>query len=101
MTSLLRQHLLRAQQRMKKQADRHRTERSFAVGDEVFLKLQPYVQTSLAPRSSQKLSFKFFGPYKIIARVGAVAYKLDLPPTSKIHNVVHVSQLKQRRSAMI
>jgi hypothetical protein len=76
MTALLKQHLLRAQQRMKKQADKHRTERSFNVGDMVFLKLQPYVQTSLAPRSSQKLAFKFFGPYKILARVGEVAYRV-------------------------
>jgi ribosomal protein L21E len=48
----MKQHLLRAQLRMKKQADKHRVERSFDVGDMVFLKLQPYVQTSLAPRSS-------------------------------------------------
>jgi hypothetical protein len=99
MTSLLRQQLIRAQERMKKQADKHRSERSFSVGDSVFLKLQPYVQTSLAARSSQKLAFRFFGPYKLLARVGEVAYKLDLPATSKIHNVVHVSQLKLRLPA--
>jgi hypothetical protein len=56
---------------MKKQADKSRSERSFKVGDEVFLKLQPYVQSSLAPRSN--LSFKYFGLYKIIAKVGQVA----------------------------
>jgi transposase InsO family protein len=38
---LLKQQLIRAQQRMKHQADKHRTEREFAVGDHVFLKLQP------------------------------------------------------------
>nr|XP_051210878.1 uncharacterized protein LOC127328311 [Lolium perenne] len=93
---LLKKHLLRAQQRMKKQVDKHRTERSFDVGDMVFLKLQPYVQTSLAPRSSQKLAFKFFRPYKILACVGEVAYRLELPTSSKIHNAIHVSQLKRR-----
>lgn len=54
---------------MKKRADMHRSERVFEVGDLVFLKLQPYVQTSLAPRAHQKLAFKFFGPYRIMARL--------------------------------
>ena len=60
----------------------------------VFLKIQPYVQSTLAPRANQKLSFKFYGPFQIIARVGSVAYKLELPPTTSIHPVFHVSQLK-------
>ena len=64
MLAAVRQHLLRAQQRMKSQADKKRSDRSFAVGDMVYLKLQPYVQSSLAPRSNQKLSFKYFSPYK-------------------------------------
>lgn len=60
----------------------------------VFLKLQPFIQTSVAQRPYQKLAFRYYGPYRIIARVGAVAYKLQLPDDSKIHPVVHVSQLK-------
>lgn len=95
MNRLLQQHLLHAKQRMKRQADKGRSERSFNVGDLVFLKLQPYVQSSLAPCANQKLAFKFFGPYKILARVGEVAYKLELPPQASVHPVFHVSQLKQ------
>jgi hypothetical protein len=95
MDQLLQHHLNRAQHRMKKQSDQHRSERSFSIGDFVYLKLQPYVQTSLAPRSHQKLAFRFFGPFRILACVGSVAYKLDLPSHSTIHPVFHVSQLKK------
>lgn len=46
MHKLVQQHLLRAQDRMKKQADKIRYERQFAVGDLVYLKLQPYIQSN-------------------------------------------------------
>jgi hypothetical protein len=95
MTDLLQQQLVRAQQRMKAQADKKRSERHFKVGDLVYLKLQPYVQSSVATRSNHKLSFRFFGPYKVLQRVGEVAYKLELPESSRIHPVIHVSQLKR------
>jgi hypothetical protein len=84
MNQVIKQHLLRAQMRMKYQVDKKRTEISFSVGDQVFLNLQPYVQSSLANRALQKLAFNFFGPYKIIERIGSVAYRLDLPPGSVV-----------------
>ena len=94
MHTVVKQHLLRAQARMKRQADRGRSERHFTVGDMVFLKLQPYIQSSLFHRSNNKLSFKFFGPFPVIQKIGPVAYKLLLPPGAVVHPVFHVSQLR-------
>lgn len=94
MIAAVRQHLLRAQNRMKSQADKKRSDRQFQVGDSVFLKLQPYIQTSLAPRSNSKLCFKYFGPFTIIDKIGSAAYKLELPQGTSIHPVFHASLLK-------
>lgn len=92
---LLKFHISRAQQRMKGLANRHRSDRVFAVGDWVYLKLQPYRQVSVVARPFNKLAAKYYGPYIIDARVGAVACKLLLPVDVLIHPIFHVSQLKR------
>jgi len=80
---------------MRQQANKHRSEREFAVGDWVFLKLQRYVQSSIHGHNYNKLSPKYFGPYLIVQRVGAVAYRLDLPDDASIHPTFHVSLIKK------
>lgn len=79
---------------MKKYADLKQRKVEYQVGNIVFLKIRPYRQVSLRKKRNEKLS-QFFGPYKILERVGPMAYKLDLRSTASIHPVFHVSQLKK------
>ena len=95
--NILKFHLQRSQNRMKQQADKNRTERSFEQNDWVLLKLQPHRQVTIRQGKQNKFSPKYYGPFKVIEKVGEVAYKLSLPAESQIHNVFHVSQLKKCR----
>ena len=61
----------------------------------MFLRLQPYIQSSVAPRANHKLSYKYYGPFTIIDKINDVAYKLQLPPQATVHPVFHVSLLRR------
>jgi len=84
-----------AQNQQKLYADRAQVERQFEVGDLVYLRLQPYQQSSLKQKGAEKLKPRFYRPYRVICRIGQVAYELELPQGSKIHNIFHVSCLKK------
>jgi len=94
--SLLKENLWNAQEWMKLYADRKRSERVFQVGDWVFLKLQPYRQKSVAMRHNMKLAPRYYGPFQVLQKIGTIASKLDLPSSSKMHLVFHVSSLKKK-----
>jgi hypothetical protein len=89
------ENLQAAQNQQKVYANQHRVDHSFEVGDLVFLRLQPYRQSSLKRSGAEKLKPKFYGPYRVIRQIGEVEYELELPEGSKSHNVFHVSFLKK------
>jgi hypothetical protein len=64
------------------------------VGDHAFLKVKAN-RSSLKLGSCAKLAARFCGPFKILERIGPVAYMLALPTSMIVHNVFHVSFLKK------
>ncbi|KAF5801058.1 putative chromatin remodeling & transcriptional activation CHROMO-DOMAIN family [Helianthus annuus] len=84
-----------AQACMKFYADSKRRDVEFQAGEWVYVKLQPFRQHSLRLHRHYKLNRRYFGPYQVLEKVGQVAYKLNLPSESKIHNVFHVSMLRK------
>ena len=93
--SLIRQRLLMAQSRQKSYADVRHRPLEFEVGDHVFLKVMPKRGVVRFDKRG-KLSPRFIGPFKILERVGTVAYRLALLPSmSSVHEVLHVSMLRR------
>jgi hypothetical protein len=90
----LKTNLSKAQVFLKKYADKKRRFLQFQIGDMVLVKLQFYRQHSLTLHRNQKLSFRYFGPFPVIERIGSMAYKFLLPTSAKLHPVFHISILK-------
>jgi hypothetical protein len=90
---VVRGNLWIAQSRQKSYADNRRRELSFEVGDFVYLKVSP-MSGLRCFKIGGKLTPRYIGPFKIIAKRGEGAYQLELPPQlSYVHDVFHVSQL--------
>ena len=92
-----RQALLLAQKNMKAQYDSKRRPEEFRVGDKVYLSTKRYSDYGCISYPAHGPTSVFeprnLGPFKVIQKVSSNAYKLELPPTFKIHPVIHVRYL--------
>ncbi|KAD6454819.1 hypothetical protein E3N88_09525 [Mikania micrantha] len=92
---LIRDNLLVARSRQKSYADKRRKPLEFQVGDMVLLKVSPWKGVVRFGKKG-KLAPRYVVPFKILERIGKMAYKLDLPlELSNVHPTFHVSNLKK------
>ena len=88
-------NLKAAQSRQKSYADTRRRPLEFQLGDFAYLKVSP-IRGTQRFQVRGKLAPRYIGPYQIIEKIGAIAYRLELPPEmADVHDVFHVSQLKK------
>nr|GEV00635.1 reverse transcriptase domain-containing protein [Tanacetum cinerariifolium] len=91
----IKQRFQAARDRQKSYTDLKRKPMKFQVGDRVMLKVSPWKGVVRFGKRG-KLNPRYVGPFKVLERVGSIAYKLELPQElSMVHNTFHVSNLKK------
>nr|GEZ03985.1 putative reverse transcriptase domain-containing protein [Tanacetum cinerariifolium] len=84
-----------ARDQKKSYAEKRRRPFEFEVEDKVLLKVAPW-KCVIRFGKHKKLNSHYIGPFRIIERIGPMAYHLELPPElSRVHNVFHVYILKK------
>ncbi|GKE01707.1 putative reverse transcriptase domain-containing protein [Tanacetum coccineum] len=92
---IIKQRIQAAQDRQKSYADLKRNPMEFEVWDRVMLKVSPWKGVVRFGKRG-KLNPRYVGPFKVLAKVGKVAYRLELPQKlSKVYHTFHVSNLKK------
>ena len=91
---VIQENMKKVQDRQKNYADRGRREVIFAVNDLVFLKVAAQKENDCFGKFG-KLATRYIGPYRILARVGEVAYRLEIPLDIPMHPVFHESMLRK------
>ncbi|GJU83730.1 putative reverse transcriptase domain-containing protein [Tanacetum coccineum] len=91
----IKQRMQVARDRQKSYADLKRKPMEFQVGDKVMLKVSPWKGVVHFGKRG-KLNPRYVGPFKVLEKVGSVAYKLELPQElSRVHNTFHISNWKK------
>jgi hypothetical protein len=90
----IKDRMLQSQVTMKSYENQKRHDVEFEEGDWVWLRLQQRTAVAITAAHS-KLNPKFYEPYKVLKKIGMVAYQLELPPRAKIHDVFHAALLKK------
>nr|GEY00327.1 putative reverse transcriptase domain, ribonuclease H-like domain, aspartic peptidase domain protein [Tanacetum cinerariifolium] len=91
----IKERMQAARDRQKSYADMKRKPMEFQVGDKVMLKVSPWKGVVRFGKRG-KLNPRYVGPFKVLERIGDVAYKLDPPDElNRVHNTFHVSNLKK------
>ncbi|GJY24613.1 putative reverse transcriptase domain-containing protein [Tanacetum coccineum] len=81
--------------RQKSYTDKRCKPLEFQVGDKVMLKVSP-CKGVIRFSKRGKLNPRYIGPFKVLAKVGTIAYRLELPDQiSRVHSTFHVSNLKK------
>ena len=92
--SKIKKHVKQSQNRQKNYYDKTKRHNQFEEGDLVFLQVKP-TRSKLILGKDRRLTPRFAGPFKIMKRVGKLAYHLELPSNVKAHPIFHVSLLKK------
>ncbi|GKF61744.1 hypothetical protein Tco_0181798 [Tanacetum coccineum] len=81
--------------RQKSYADKRRKPLEFKVGDRVLLKVTPWKGIMRFGKKG-KLAPRYVGPFKILEKIGLIAYRLRLPEElNSVHDTLHVSNMKK------
>ncbi|GJV94153.1 putative reverse transcriptase domain-containing protein [Tanacetum coccineum] len=91
----IKQRIQAARDRQKSYANMRHKPLEFQAGDRVMLKVSPW-KGVIRFGNRGKLNPQYIGPFKILAKVGTIAYRLELPQQlSRVHSTFHISNQKK------
>ena len=91
---VIRENLKKSNDQQKSYANLKLSVREFKAGDQMFIPVKPK-KSSLRLGKCKKLAYRYCGPFKVTKRIGEQAYELDSPSHLHVHDIFHVSLLKQ------